>query len=251
MESHERRIRSVRQSLLSELVYEHLLGDIIGGRYQPGQRLHLDALADEFVISRTPVREALQRLTSLKFVDISRNARTTVAEWSVDDMRERAQVIGKVTAFAALAPNAGMRLDVSRFRPKTDASDVQRYLELAALLMHAQFTRVADYIERDLVDPLQKFVQISVLQRHRLDLEANRTQREALLEAALASYERNDSLSASCALDDYAAVFAAALTLPAATVGPGHGNHHTHPDRPTPQRVGKRLLPLGGGFRPN
>jgi DNA-binding GntR family transcriptional regulator len=52
----------------SELVYRHLKDDIITGALEPGSRLVELEIAAEFGVSRTPVREALKRLTAEKLV---------------------------------------------------------------------------------------------------------------------------------------------------------------------------------------
>lgn len=52
----------------SELVYRRLREDIISGRLAPGTRLVELNIAADFGVSRTPVREALKRLTAEKLV---------------------------------------------------------------------------------------------------------------------------------------------------------------------------------------
>lgn len=52
----------------SELVYRKLREDIISGRLAPGTRLVELNIAADFGVSRTPVREALKRLTAEKLV---------------------------------------------------------------------------------------------------------------------------------------------------------------------------------------
>jgi DNA-binding GntR family transcriptional regulator len=53
---------------LSADVHQELLGQIVRGRYSPGQRLKDTELAEELGVSRTPVREALQRLEREGFI---------------------------------------------------------------------------------------------------------------------------------------------------------------------------------------
>jgi GntR family transcriptional regulator, colanic acid and biofilm gene transcriptional regulator len=49
---------------LAEQVYQQLASGILEGRYSPGQRLNIRALAEATGVSQTPVREALARLTA-------------------------------------------------------------------------------------------------------------------------------------------------------------------------------------------
>lgn len=60
-------------------VYEHLLGAITRGDLQPGDRVSDAELAKEFGVSRTPVREALQRLRDIGVIEASANRFTRVA----------------------------------------------------------------------------------------------------------------------------------------------------------------------------
>lgn len=61
------------------MVYEHLLASIHDGSLQPGDRLSDGRIAEEFEVSRTPVREALQRLRDIGVVEASANRFTRVA----------------------------------------------------------------------------------------------------------------------------------------------------------------------------
>ena len=60
-------------------VYEHLLGAITRGDLQPGDRISDAELAKEFGVSRTPVREAIQRLRDIGVIEASANRFTRVA----------------------------------------------------------------------------------------------------------------------------------------------------------------------------
>ena len=55
---------ALERKSLSEQAYRLLAERIVGGRYPAGSRLTEEALASEFGISRTPLREALRRLTA-------------------------------------------------------------------------------------------------------------------------------------------------------------------------------------------
>ena len=54
--------------------------DIVSGKILPGQRLDERVLAERFGVSRTPIREALVRLSSSGLVKIRRNQGGFVAE---------------------------------------------------------------------------------------------------------------------------------------------------------------------------
>jgi DNA-binding GntR family transcriptional regulator len=60
-------------------IFNTLLLGIHEGRLQPGERISDAALAEQFQVSRTPVREAIQRLRDLGLVEASASRYTRVA----------------------------------------------------------------------------------------------------------------------------------------------------------------------------
>jgi DNA-binding GntR family transcriptional regulator len=54
--------RRKKKKLLREQVYTSIKGAIIGGEFEPGRRLIEEKLAEDMKTSRTPVREAIQKL---------------------------------------------------------------------------------------------------------------------------------------------------------------------------------------------
>jgi DNA-binding GntR family transcriptional regulator len=62
MASPEKRQGAKKRKLLREHVYTGVKGAIIGGDFQPGKRLIEERLAADMATSRTPVREAIQKL---------------------------------------------------------------------------------------------------------------------------------------------------------------------------------------------
>ncbi|WP_424949597.1 GntR family transcriptional regulator [Deinococcus sp.] len=53
----------MRPTLIRESVYEHLRDAILNGEFQPAERLGEVELTERLGVSRTPIREAIQRLT--------------------------------------------------------------------------------------------------------------------------------------------------------------------------------------------
>lgn len=82
-----------RASALVDEAYRALGGAIVDGRLRPGDRLRDVELAELMGISRTPVREALQKLERIGLVEIAANRYTRVSEVTERariDMREYA-----------------------------------------------------------------------------------------------------------------------------------------------------------------
>lgn len=98
--AHFQRPHSVR-----EAAYTHLRGAILAGSLLPGTRISEPGLAQELGISRTPVREALQRLSQEGLVELLPNKGARVRVLSANEVREvydvRALLEGEAAALAA------------------------------------------------------------------------------------------------------------------------------------------------------
>ena len=71
-----------------EEAYLVILAGIRSGRYEPGERLIPEAIAQELAMSRMPVREAFQRLANEGLVIIRPNRGCVVAGLTVDEIFE-------------------------------------------------------------------------------------------------------------------------------------------------------------------
>lgn len=73
---------------LVDRAHETLRAMILSGRLAPGQELRQDLLAAKLGVSRTPLREALNRLASEALVDFRPHRSAVVAEFSLHDLEE-------------------------------------------------------------------------------------------------------------------------------------------------------------------
>jgi DNA-binding GntR family transcriptional regulator len=73
---------------LSERVYSIIRTALMDGQYQPGDRLRISTLAEEFGVSITPVREAIFRLVSDHALDMKAATSIYVPELTVSQLRE-------------------------------------------------------------------------------------------------------------------------------------------------------------------
>ena len=69
----------------TEQAYQTVRAGITSGLYQSGSHLSAADLAERLGISRTPVREALRRLSSEGIVDFVAKRGAFVTDWSRDD----------------------------------------------------------------------------------------------------------------------------------------------------------------------
>src|SRR5689334_9523581 len=87
-----------------EQVYARLRELIVGGLLAPGNRIVETEIASRLGVSRTPVREALQRLLQEGYVIDTLGAqqsRLTVAPLTRDDVHELLTVVGALEGIAA------------------------------------------------------------------------------------------------------------------------------------------------------
>lgn len=53
---------------LAEAAFARLRADILGAKFQPGEKMHVERLRAEYGVGATPLREALSKLSSLELV---------------------------------------------------------------------------------------------------------------------------------------------------------------------------------------
>jgi DNA-binding GntR family transcriptional regulator len=95
---------------LADQAYEGLLAAIADGRLRPGERVRETSLAGELGISRTPIREALQRLARDGLIQLDARNGARVAELSLGAIQElydlREILEGSTARLAALGATA-------------------------------------------------------------------------------------------------------------------------------------------------
>ncbi|HCH32453.1 MAG TPA: GntR family transcriptional regulator [Oceanospirillaceae bacterium] len=99
---------------------EQLEQEIVSGRLKPGDRLNEEALAERFLVSRTPVREALQRLAISGLVEQRHRRGTFVRKISFTEMIEMFEVMAELEGMCG-------RLAARRIVP-ADAAQIEQAL---------------------------------------------------------------------------------------------------------------------------
>ncbi|WP_368484894.1 GntR family transcriptional regulator, partial [Salipiger sp. HF18] len=88
----------------AENIYETLVDGIVAGRMAPGEPLVEQALAEQFGVSRTPVREALHRLEQANLAERGARRAFVVRRMAPEDLAELFEAAGEVeSALAALS----------------------------------------------------------------------------------------------------------------------------------------------------
>ena len=84
-----------------DIIYDILLNDIIRGAYKPGERIIISKAARDNKMSEIPVREALRRLESKGYLEISANHGATVRNYDPEKTTQIFQIKGVLEGFAS------------------------------------------------------------------------------------------------------------------------------------------------------
>lgn len=82
----------IQANRLSDQVYRHLLAEILSGRMAAGSVLNEVELASRLGVSRTPIREAITRLTATEVAEVRANKSAVVRPFGPEQLRQIYQV---------------------------------------------------------------------------------------------------------------------------------------------------------------
>jgi GntR family transcriptional regulator, rspAB operon transcriptional repressor len=119
----------------ADAVFLHLHSEIVQGRLAAGERVDLDAVAEELEVSRTPVREALLRLETEGLVERAPYRGAVVAGIDLS-------VATETTGVRIHLEGLAVRLAVPRLTDSTLAAMAACLDELEALEAGAEFTPI-------------------------------------------------------------------------------------------------------------
>lgn len=111
--------------LLTEVVYQRLIEEIVDGKLAPGQRIRQAALAKRLGVSRAPVSHALQLLKQRGLVTDSGRMGVEVTAVSSDRTRDLYQIRARLDGLAARL--AAARVMIGEMRPPEFARLQQVY----------------------------------------------------------------------------------------------------------------------------
>ncbi|MFG1496341.1 GntR family transcriptional regulator [Saccharospirillum sp. HFRX-1] len=116
---------------IRDKVYSYIKDAILRGEFKAGDRLVERNLADKLNISRTPIREALFRLESQKFVSTVPRKGVVVNEISRDEILEVFLILSSLESLAA-------RLAAQKIDEQTRVEFDQAIAALAAIEQHPE-----------------------------------------------------------------------------------------------------------------
>lgn len=111
-------------------VFDNILAAVLRGELVPGQRISDAELAAQYGVSRTPVREALQRLREIGIVEASASRFTRVAE--VTPLQTAQSLVVWVALFGALVDEVVPTVDEGT--TELMAGDLTRFREIVPLM---------------------------------------------------------------------------------------------------------------------
>ena len=121
-------------SSIVKSVFDRILESVHDGRLLPGQRISDSDLAAQLGVSRTPVREALQRLREIGIIEASASRFTRVAVVSPEQTADAMVVwvalysalVNEVIGLVSPEMIAAMRADHETFLAEVTALDLQK-----------------------------------------------------------------------------------------------------------------------------
>ena len=128
---------------LSDLAYKHISDKLLNGQLTPGQKISEPALAKKLGISRTPVREAIQRLQNEGLLQQVPSSGTYVAQTN------RVPLIETYEIRLALETMA-VRKVAERIRPR-DLSKLKKCCDQMKSIINTMQKKKVDEIEGDLL----------------------------------------------------------------------------------------------------
>jgi DNA-binding GntR family transcriptional regulator len=125
---------------LAEQVSDRLRDDVLSGRLPAGQRLSQEALAEQFQVSRVPIRDALRELEAEGLVVSYPRAGMKVADLSADDLEELYDMrLALEPVVARLATPRVRAADLATMRKYLDVMSSSGELSADWFSAHAKF----------------------------------------------------------------------------------------------------------------
>jgi DNA-binding GntR family transcriptional regulator len=144
-----------QRRLLRNDVFELVLERILTGEYQPGERLRDADLTTWLQVSRTPVREAISRLSAVGLVETSPNRYTEVSPLDDDEVADALEVLRLLWPQALRSVCASVRLETEVELTLLAARVERGDLEPAPGFHHAMATVSATVRNRVLAESLR------------------------------------------------------------------------------------------------
>jgi DNA-binding GntR family transcriptional regulator len=135
-------VQELETRTLAEQVAAHLRDEILSGRLVAGARLSQEALAEQFRVSRVPIRDALRHLQAEGLVISQPRVGTSVADLSTADLEELYDMRLALEPVVARLATPRLRADdLATMRRYLDAMSSSGELSAEWFSAHAEFHR--------------------------------------------------------------------------------------------------------------
>lgn len=150
---HEHALPALRHQHINERIYELILSRILSQQFSPGERLRVNEIAEALGVSRTPVKDAINRLAVEGLIVVSPRKGTFVADITADGIKDLFDVRLMMELHAAeLAVHRATQEDVAELQRELEGMsqyvEGERYLDFESFLVldtefHLKFFRIA------------------------------------------------------------------------------------------------------------
>jgi GntR family transcriptional regulator, rspAB operon transcriptional repressor len=138
----------INRATLSDQIYEYLRGEILTGRFAPGERLDLGDLVERLKVSKMPVKEAIGRLATDGLLNVQAQRGTFISRIEPRELAETFEVRRALEMLAGeLACARAKKADTEQLRrliaEMEQSTEVARHLELN-FKFHSLIVELAD-----------------------------------------------------------------------------------------------------------
>ena len=125
----------INRATLSDQIYAYLRGEILSGRFVPGERLDLSQLVERLKVSKMPLKEAIGRLATEGLLDVQAQRGTFISRVDTRELAETFEVRRALEMLAGeLAAERIGKADLAQLRALISAmeesKEVAQHLEL-------------------------------------------------------------------------------------------------------------------------
>jgi hypothetical protein len=195
----------VRRNLLRDEVFLRLLTRILRLEYRRGQRLRLDAIASDMGVSRTPVREALVPLETLRLVSVQRYVGVVITAWGVENMVERLRIVQNMLD---VPPSERRMITSAEAWDPSELDGCSSQVGAFAAMAEWVLRRYGNPVSADWLasqrPALDLFYSVDIAAVHGIDMSLGTADRVTLLVDAQAAVLAHDLRRAVVALDAFA-----------------------------------------------
>ncbi len=212
----------MREKTRVDTIYQTLRDRICLGRYQPGDVFHETELGQEFQVSRTPIRQVLQRLAFEKLAVVRTGVGTIVEDFTQSDARNYLEIHARILETIA---------ELKLFQSAADQHEALATLQVRASMLSGtpDAERIWTFLKA--VQELTDQILADDTLRHMNELLFYRAVRALMAgvrhapeQAAKVIRDHLPGLTASLETSDYAAFFLTLRDMTRAYKGLAEGN---------------------------